>query len=272
VLVLPLAGACVMPGTHDAVVEEREALGAENARQAQRIAALETSNEALSAEIETNLEAYEDLNVEHEAGVKELTALRSTEDELSATVTAQSLEIVRSQHELEEATAELDLLTSTYTALMSDLEAEVASGEIQIEQLKEGIRVNVSQDILFASGSARLDPGGVEVLGRVAEQLKQTTHQIEVQGHTDDRRIRGALAQRYPTNWELASARAALVVRLMQDRGVPGEQLMVASFASYRPVAPNDSAENRTLNRRIEIRLKPQEKPEDVAVRRGAGE
>ena len=185
---------------------------------------------------------------------------------------------MRSQEELETATnrsgqADLDL----HGADVRPRVGGHGSGEIQIEQLKEGIRVNVSQDILFASGSAKLDPVGLEVLGRVAKQLETTTHMIEVQGHSDNRGIRGALAKRYPTNWELASARASRVVRLMQEHGVPGERLKVASFASYKPVASNDNAEDRALNRRIEIRLKPQEKPEvsgapDAGAGSSAGE
>jgi chemotaxis protein MotB len=149
---------------------------------------------------------------------------------------------------------------------MSELEAEVASGEIQIEQLKEGIRVNVSQEILFASGSAKLDPVGVEVLGRVADQLAKSTYLIEVQGHTDDLAISGQLAQRYATNWELAAARASRVTRLIQEHGVPGDRLKVASFASFQPVVANVSPENRALNRRIEIRLKPRIEPVDESV------
>jgi chemotaxis protein MotB len=263
-LLAPVAG-CVTSGTHEAVVDQRDQLQLQVRQQEQRIEALEASTTSLSEELTANLDQFEDLNVKYKKAVKELDLLRSTEEKLSATLSQQSLELVRSQHELEQAAAEVDRLTSTYTALMSDLESEVAAGEIQIEQLKEGIRVNVSQDILFPSGSAELDPVGVEVLGRVAKQLATTNHLIEVQGHTDNLRISGALVKRYPTNWELASARASRVVRLMQERGVPGERLKVASFASYQPVAPNDSPADRALNRRIEIRLKPMTK-EDAGV------
>jgi len=140
---------------------------------------------------------------------------------------------------------------------MADLESEVSSGQIEIEQLREGIRVSVSDDIIFASGSAELDPLGRQVLDKVSRQLLDLNHSIEVQGHTDDRGLKASLAGRFPTNWELAAARAARVVRLMQENGIPGERLRVVSFASYLPLAPNDSAENRAQNRRIEIRLKP---------------
>ena len=96
-----------------------------------------------------------------------------------------------------------------------------------------------------------------EVLEKVAGQLTQLNDFVEVRGHTDNRRIGGALARRFPSNWELAAARAARVVRLLEERGVPGDRLAVVSYGPNVPLVPNDSAENRALNRRIEIRLEP---------------
>jgi hypothetical protein len=117
----------------------------------------------------------------------------------------------------------------------------------------------VSDDVLFASGSAKLDAIGRDVLVKVAEQIKQLEDYVEVRGHTDDRRIRGTLAKRFPTNWELAAARASRVVRLLESQGVAGDRLAAVSLAANEPVAPNDTSANRALNRRIEIRLLPKE-------------
>ena len=95
------------------------------------------------------------------------------------------------------------------------------------------------------------------VLQRVADQLKQTNYQIVVTGHTDNKPIGKGLVNRYPTNWELAGARAASVVRLFVDSGLPAGRLLAASMGETRPVAPNDTPDGRTKNRRIEIRLRP---------------
>lgn len=65
------------------------------------------------------------------------------------------------------------------------------------------------------------------------------------------------LVNRYPTNWELAGARAASVVRLFAESGLPAARLLAASLADTRPVATNDTPEGRARNRRIEIRLRP---------------
>ncbi|MFP6639559.1 MAG: OmpA family protein, partial [Myxococcota bacterium] len=123
--------------------------------------------------------------------------------------------------------------------------------------LRDGIRVAVSDEVLFASGSADLDPLGQEVIEKVSRQLASLDHVIEVQGHTDDRAISDRLSDRFPSNWDLAGARAAAVVRQMELDGVHGDRLSLTSFASHRPVAANDSPVGRAQNRRIEIRLRP---------------
>ncbi len=148
-------------------------------------------------------------------------------------------------------------LRGTFEGLMSDLRSELASGQVQIEQLRDGIRVNVSDEILFSSGSAELNDQGGEVLRKVAGQLASSPHRVEVEGHTDDVSIRGGLARRYPTNWDLAGARAASVVRLFESAGIEGSRMRAVSLSKFRPVAPNDSKEGRARNRRIEIRLVP---------------
>jgi chemotaxis protein MotB len=149
-------------------------------------------------------------------------------------------------------------MKGTYDGLLAELKNEVAAGQVQIERLRDGIRVNLAQDILFATGSAELDGQGRDVLTRVSEQLAKVRHRVEVEGHTDNVPIRGALAHTYPSNWELAGARAASVVRLFQEKGVDQELLTAVSFGEIHPVASNADAEGRAKNRRIEIRLLPE--------------
>jgi chemotaxis protein MotB len=80
---------------------------------------------------------------------------------------------------------------------------------------------------------------------------------VEVQGHTDDLPIRGRLAERFPSNWELGGARAARVVRLLGEHGVAPTRMRAVSFADTQPIASNETPEGRARNRRIEIRLLP---------------
>ena len=159
--------------------------------------------------------------------------------------------------ELSTRQEEVSELRGTYEGLVSDLQSELASGAVQIEQLRDGIRVNVSDEILFPSGSAVLNDDGSEILRKVAGQLGQSPHRVEVEGHTDNVPISGGLARRYPTNWELAGARAASVVRLFESAGIDGSRMRAVSLSQFNPVAANDSEDGRARNRRIEIRLLP---------------
>jgi len=193
----------------------------------------------------------------HHAALKERDRLARSNAELEQQLHA--LEQTREElsGQLADKDAQLSDTRGTYDALVRDLKSELASGQVQIEQLRDGIRVQLAQEILFPSGSAELDAGGAEVLGKVANQMVASPHRVEIEGHTDDVPIKGSLAQRYPTNWELAAARAARVVRLFQEAGMEGTRLRAVSRSEYQPVATNDSPENREKNRRIEIRLLP---------------
>jgi chemotaxis protein MotB len=183
-----------------------------------------------------------------------LTTEKAVLEEKVATLQTQGEELGSKLREREE---EARKLQETYDGLVANLKKELKSGQVEVKRLRDGLRVNVSQDILFDSGSAALDKNGIEVLQRVAAQLKKSPHQILVIGHTDDRPIGPALIKQYPTNWELAGARAASVVRLFDDSGLPAKRLLAVSMADVQPVASNKTAEGRARNRRIEIRLRP---------------
>jgi chemotaxis protein MotB len=81
---------------------------------------------------------------------------------------------------------------------------------------------------------------------------------IMVEGHTDDVPIGAKIAEKFPTNWELSTARATTVVRYLQDKGVAPKHLGATGFSECRSVAPNDSDRNRQKNRRIDIVLTPE--------------
>ncbi len=78
-----------------------------------------------------------------------------------------------------------------------------------------------------------------------------------MEGHTDNVPIGPAIIDKFPTNWELSTARATTVVRYLQERGVNPGYLSAEGYSEYRPVAPNDTEEGKSKNRRIEIVLIP---------------
>ena len=209
-----------------------------------------TRYEQLQAQVES-------ARIADEALAQEKSALASEKSDLEAKVATLQTQGEELGSKLGEREEEARKLQETYDGLVANLKTELKAGQIEVKQLRDGLRVNVAQDILFDSGSAALDRNGIEVLQRVAAQLKKSSHQILVIGHTDNKPIGPALVRQYPTNWELAGARAASVVRLFDSSGLPPRRLIAVSMADVQPVASNKTPEGRARNRRIEIRLRP---------------
>jgi chemotaxis protein MotB len=128
---------------------------------------------------------------------------------------------------------------------------------IQTEIEEIGLVIRMSTDeILFELGSAELKPKAISFLDTIAVILKETANQVWVEGHTDNIPIQPGF--RYPSNWELSTARASSVVRHLIDKGgLPPERMRAAGYADTKPRFPNDSDEHRYLNRRVEIVIKP---------------
>ena len=146
-------------------------------------------------------------------------------------------------------------------SLEASLRAEIKADQVKIEQLETGIRVRLSDALLYHSGSVDLHEQGRATLDKVTGQLANMAaqgNQIDVVGNTDDVPIGRELAGRYPTNWELAGARAAVVVRYLQEHGVDPTKMESISNGQYHPVAPNDTAAGRARNRRTDLVIRPQ--------------
>ena len=149
-------------------------------------------------------------------------------------------------------------LKKTYNNLVSELNEEIKKGEIEVTQLRDKLTLSMVDKILFDSGKADIKQSGKAVLDRVAEILTGITDkQIRIEGHTDDVPIGPVLAAKFPTNWELSTARSTTVVRYLQEREVDPRVLSAAGYSEYRPVDSNETVEGRAKNRRIEIILMP---------------
>jgi chemotaxis protein MotB len=124
----------------------------------------------------------------------------------------------------------------------------------------EGDRFIFASEVLFARGSAELEPAGRAQIAGVADALKDVAARIppdvdwilQVEGHTD--RVPIATPQ-FPSNWELSQARAMSVLRLLQDSGIPANRLAAAGYAEYKPLDPADNEAGYRRNRRIELKL-----------------
>ncbi len=119
---------------------------------------------------------------------------------------------------------------------------------------RRGLVVRVLTDnLLFDSGSATLQPGADQLLNAVAQLLNlDKSHPITVEGHTDNQPIHNA---QFPSNWELSTARATNVVRYLIARSVGADRLGAVGYADLHPIASNATAAGRAQNRRVEIVL-----------------
>lgn len=191
-----------------------------------------------------DLEAQQqELQANRDALAEEVAVLQVERDELSMGLAA--------------VEAEKDAMAGTYTELVGELQSEVALGQVEIQQIRDGVRLNVSQELLFGSGATALGESGRGLIVRVAEQIKDEEAIISVEGHSDNVAVGPGLKSRYPTNWELAGARAASVVRLLAENGVDPTRMRAVSRGPFAPLASNDTEEGRAKNRRTEIILRP---------------
>jgi chemotaxis protein MotB len=166
------------------------------------------------------------------------------------TLTAAQQDLTRDIEAKDRAIAEL---TAVQERLSGELDTEVSMRQVDVERLADGIRLNVSDALLFPSGSAELDAKGRSVLTRIAGELDPERQIIAVVGHTDSYMLPDRLRARYATNWELAAARASIVVRALSEAGIPPTSLRAVSRGPFEPVASNETRVGRAQNRRTEI-------------------
>ncbi|MFI4869808.1 MAG: flagellar motor protein MotD [Steroidobacterales bacterium] len=161
---------------------------------------------------------------------------------------AQSADAAPAPAEADDTTsAELNQVADQVSVALSPL---IASGSVRVRRYESWVAVDISTDILFGSGVARLSGPAIAALQRLADTLKPFPNAIRVEGHTDDRPINTAA---FPSNWELSAARAASVVHLFMDRGIAAQRLAVVGYGEFRPTMANATAAGRNANRRVEV-------------------
>ncbi|KPJ98905.1 MAG: hypothetical protein AMK71_10635 [Nitrospira bacterium SG8_35_4] len=284
VAVLILMAGCVSSKKYEATLTDRNMLETEKADLEERfndtrikLADETAAREALEFEVAGLRSETEDLNRQKDSlfelnkDLNETIAMLS--DEKLSVLKEKESAISRLSEEKEKALARLleekqrtvkekeramAEMKQTYDSLVSELTDEIKKGEIEVTQLRDKLSLSMVEKILFDSGSAAIKQNGKAVLDRVAEILvKVTDKQIRIEGHTDNVPIGPVLAAKFPTNWELSTARSTTVVRYLQEKGIDPGFLSAAGYSEYRPVASNESDDGKAKNRRIEIVLIP---------------
>ena len=132
-----------------------------------------------------------------------------------------------------------------------NMQDKIDDGDITVEEVKNGLLIQLGSKLLFDSGDANLLADAYPILTEIATATKNHATEIVVAGHTDNVPIN---SEKYPSNWELSSARSLSVVKyLVDEAGMNPKILGAAAYGEYRPLVPNESPEHRKINRRVEF-------------------
>ena len=193
--------------------------------------------------------------------------LNQTNLSLAETIKKHTLAIARSKV-LEKRAREEAERAKKLESDLKEMDSKFQEQSITLRRTKDLLRVTFVNNLLFDLGSARIRKKGSEVLSKIAEFLgKQKDKMIQVEGHTDNRPIKGNLLRRYPSNWELSFARAIAIVKFLESKNISPERMSATGYSFYRPVANNDTKEGRAKNRRTEILLSSPRVPVEEAAR-----
>jgi chemotaxis protein MotB len=141
--------------------------------------------------------------------------------------------------------------------LTTEIENQEATNDINIAIDETVVMINISDKLLFKSGSYRINKKANNLLERIAEVVNsEPAIEVMVEGHTDDRGIKNGASIK--DNWELSVERSTAIVRELQNKhGVDPSKLIASGRSSYAPLVSNDSEENRATNRRTRIIILP---------------
>ncbi len=175
---------------------------------------------------------------------KDKTALQSSINEMKVALS-----------EMKERRAETDKRIKEYTDLIRRFKSLIDTGKLSVKIIDGRMVVVLGSDILFSSGSSNLSEQGLQNIQEITKVLASIPNRkFQIEGHTDNVPIKTA---KYPSNWELAAARALTVVNTMVANGMSKDRISAATFADSRPVADNKTSEGKQANRRIEIVVVP---------------
>ncbi len=131
------------------------------------------------------------------------------------------------------------------------IEKDNMGDDVAIQTGARGLKIALSDKILFVSGSAELLSRSFHLLDKICVLLNMTSEPLHIEGHTDNIPIN---TRRFPSNWELSAARAISVLRYMAEKGgIAPNRLAAAGYGAARPLLPNNTPKDRTINRRVEI-------------------
>ncbi|WP_345974922.1 OmpA family protein [Sulfurimonas sp. HSL3-7] len=260
-----LSTGCVTKQTHEAALQElnktRDSLGSAQKTIHDQQLQIESNEKEIARSkelIELNNVELSDLDLKKAVLQRELDEAQKLLNTAESQLQASRSRLSDSEAQLEtmrQIEAETKKRNEIYARFVTELQKMIDGGQLTVSIEQGRIVINLPDNVLFATGSARVNADGQVALKQIANVLKEfSDRRFQIEGHTDNVPMKSA---RFPSNWELSTARALSVVHLMIQEGVAAENVSAAGFGEFHPRADNESKEGRALNRRIEIIMQP---------------
>ncbi|MGB8294742.1 MAG: OmpA family protein [Polyangia bacterium] len=252
VALIGMTSACVTTGTYNKKVAELDQLRADHDRAAaENIAALTTERNTLRKKLDDQTALVKELSARLETLGENVGKLTSEKGEL-----AQGLADAKARlEELRRQNAAAEARAAMFRNLVARFKSMIDAGRLKVVIRDGRMLIALPNDVLFDSGKTDIKPDGQSALTQVAQILATIPDRnFIVAGNTDNVPIHTA---RFPSNWELSTARAVEVTKFLIANGMRPQTLAAAGYGEFDPVVPNDSPEHQAQNRRIEIVLQP---------------
>ena len=176
---------------------------------------------------------------------------------------------VGKKEELDNQAMSLGDIQKAAQKMIEEMAADPKTGEkpVEVTTSPKGVTIGISSDISFQSGSAQTKPEFLDILKKILPTVEESYFQIAIEGHTDSDQLPKALQVKYPSNWELSSARASAVVRQMIGLSVSPTRLEAVGYGEFVPRDKkntevismelvqkyNSTPQQKSRNRRVEI-------------------
>ncbi len=230
---------------------ERDALKADNSKLKGDLTTAQQHGQDCDAQLATT----KDQNAQM---ASKLTSLGQNVDQLTADKTSLSEDraaLAKQVEELNRMKAAAEQRNAEYRKVMDKLNKMIDAGTLSVKIRNGRMVVQMSSDVVFPPGGINIKPEAKDAINQLSQTIKEfPDRKFQVVGHSDNQPIHTAV---YPSNWELSARRAVEVVKLMIADGVPAANISAAGNAEFDPLVANDTTENKTINRRVEIVFMP---------------
>src|SRR5579883_505348 len=220
-------------------------------RRDEKVSDLSTASHNLQAQLDEQTAINAKMRGELERLGKNVDSMLQEKGTLS-----KALEDAKSRlDELRKAQAAAEARAQLFQQFVQKFKKMIDAGQLRVATRAGRLVIQLPNDVLFDSGQTAIKPVGKDALGQVGKVLSTVRgRSFQVAGHTDNVPIQ---TPRFPSNWELSTARAVEVVKLLLSQGVDPRAVSAAGYGEFDPIAGNDSGDGRAKNRRIEITLQP---------------